>query len=184
MFQITGVARTAHAWNNGLRFVTVHVDPGVLESWRLAGQVLHWLGYMTNRSGVPHHEGEYRVSKTAAVLVPRLHGIDQLNRAITSQERIECRQFEARPFAGDTHPAPLCHKEKSSEPDDFVVGIQAVELAEDAIEIDTHGFVLSKPDDLTAPPIGEFAGNVRRVGKAVRNFAPGESVVAISLGGV
>ncbi|KAF3003829.1 t1pks [Neopestalotiopsis sp. 37M] len=184
MYQITGVARTAHAENNDLRLTTVHIDTKVLEHPRLANLLPYWLHQVANRDGGLHQEREYRITKTAAVLVPRLHRSDQLNEAIQSHKSIACREIKAIPFSASTHATVLTDHDGSGGVTSFALHDQGLDLAENDIQLRTQAFVLNKLDDTSAPLLEEYAGVIERVGRRVENFLPGDAVIAISTDGV
>lgn len=184
MYQVTGVARTAHAENNDLRLTTVHIDPEALQHCRIANLLPHWLHHVANRDGTSHNEREYRITGTAAVLVPRLHRNDQLNEAISSQRQIICRETEAVSFSAPSHATVLCEHEGRSGATSFSVDDKNTDLAENDIQIHTQAFVLSRSEDASAPFLGEYAGVVKCVGRNVKKFSAGDSVVAISTNGV
>lgn len=194
MYQITGVARTAHAENDDLRLITVHAAaPEAVESPRLVGLVSAWLGQVSDGSGAPHREREFRVNKDGGVLVPRLHHSDRLNRAIHTEddEKVDQVEVETCIFTGDAKSLALRSGEAPSTGNNgdilFAQRHQTCspELLDDAVEIETQAFVLSKSDvGHLESALGEYAGLVRRVGKAVRGFVPGDHVLALSLDGV
>ncbi|KAJ3572452.1 hypothetical protein NPX13_g5041 [Xylaria arbuscula] len=182
MHQIAGVARTAHAENDHLRLTTFHVAPDALHSTRLNELVSTLLARITDQNRPLHSEREYRMCGTAEVLIPRLHCSDRLNRAIRIAEEADHVDVEVKPFISE-QPMSL-HVGRNSRGGDvkFLQG-QARELAEDAIEIDTQALMLSKPSDASSL-VGEYAGIVKRVGKSVNEFTPGEAIVGLSVDGV
>ncbi|KAK7755565.1 Type I Iterative PKS [Diatrype stigma] len=184
MHQVTGVARTAHAENAKLRLTTAHIASEVFKSERVFSLIIQWLGYVTDKSVEPHHEREYRVSKEATVHIPRLHRSDRLNHAVSTQRHVDCRDLRMSRFVDPARPLVLSFDETSLDSSVIFVDDRVSELASDAIEIQTRAFVLSKTDSLTTPALGEYAGVVTRVGKAIENFVAGDEVVALCVNGV
>jgi len=183
MHQITGVARTAHAENGDLRLTTVHLAPAALEHSRLIDVVRSLLDRLRDQTTSLHHEREYFIREDAAVLIPRLHRSDRLNRAISTAEQVEHVEIETRHFTGGERPLSLPASTSSRDNHLAFVESQVTDLEDDAIEIETRAFVLSKPSD-SSRPLGEYSGIVRSVGKLVNNFVPGDAVIALSFDGV
>ncbi|KAI0448663.1 polyketide synthase [Xylaria acuta] len=152
MHQITGVARTAHAEDDTLRLSTVHIAAEVLESDELVEMLARWLNHVADRDGVPHYEREYKVNKDGT-----------LNHAIATPGTLLREEVQTTRYTDALQPIVLgVVFESGSAPD----------LADDAIEIETRAFVLSKLDDSTASHLGEYAGVVTR-----------DAVLAISIDG-
>ncbi|KAI0469374.1 polyketide synthase [Xylaria cf. heliscus] len=184
MHQITGVARTAHAENDTLRLTTAHLAIEVLESNELAEMVARWLKHVDNPDGAPNHEREYKVNKDGTVLIPRLHHSDQLNHAITTSGNLLHEEVQTTRYIDAPQPIALDVDESPGHAGKVVFKNSAKpDLANDAIEIETRAFVLSKSDDSTASHLGEYAGIVRRIGKSVKGYSVGDAVLAISIDG-
>lgn len=194
MYQITGVARTAHAENEDLRLITVHAASEAVESStsRFIDLISHWLSQVVDQSGEPHREREFRVNKDGGVLIPRLHYSDRLNRAINAGDDEETGQVEIETcnFVGGAQSLALHSEESSSTGTGDVLFVQdhnaySSELPDDAVEIETQAFVLSKSDGGHQESVlGEYAGIIKRIGKTVQSFVPGEHILALSLDGV
>ncbi|KID71992.1 polyketide synthase, partial [Metarhizium brunneum ARSEF 3297] len=189
MHQITGVARTAHAENDNLRLTVVHAALEAIGSPVLVDLLCHCLTYAPTRDSLAHCEREYRVSRDAAVLVPRLRRSDCLNRAIRASEKASgpSSNIETEPYhyINSTRRLALGPVQSSKGDGDIVfIDSHTVELAEGQVEVETEAFVLSKSQNLTSYQLGEYSGIVRRVGKGVRDFSPGDAVVALTLDGV
>ncbi|KAI1812804.1 polyketide synthase [Poronia punctata] len=182
MHQVTGLARTAHAENDELRLTTVHVDSHALEDARLAHVIHCLLDQLTDQSRPVHYEREYVICKDAAVLIPRLHRSDRLNRAISSTERVDHVDIDTRSFVGDEWTLALSPSGKPGQDEAVFIEVNLSELDEDSVEIDTQAFVLANPSD-DPVTLGEYAGIVRSVGALVNHLVPGDAVVALSLDG-
>lgn len=190
MHQITGVARTAHAENDSLRLTTIHAAGAVLETSgiRLIEVLEHCMTRLSNGDGMIHGEREYRIREDVGILVPRLHSSSRLNRAISkaNQRHIECVDIETFRYKEAQKRIMLAREalEDSSNHDFTFISDAMKPLADDAVEIETQTFVLSKSDiDNNLEPLGEYAGVIKRVGKAVQGFATGDAVVALSTDG-
>lgn len=99
MYQITGLARTAHAENSQLRMITVHTAQKLLEeaaNCRLAEVLTICLNRLAV-NGELQPEREYRIDADGLVLVPRLHRDKQVNKAIAG-ESISGAEIEMCPF--------------------------------------------------------------------------------------
>ncbi|KAI0867788.1 polyketide synthase [Hypoxylon argillaceum] len=182
MHQITGVARTAHAENDDLRLITFHVAPDALQSSRLNDMFTTLLNRVADQNRPLHSEREYRMRGTGEVLIPRLHLSDRLNRAIHIAEEADHVELEVKPFISEQPIYLSVGKNPSVDHVNFLEG-QATGLADDAIEIDTQAFMLSKPGE-SSSFVGEYAGVVKRVGESVDEFTPGDAVVGLSVDGV
>ncbi|KAI0436308.1 polyketide synthase [Xylaria telfairii] len=185
MHQITGVARTAHAENDALHLSTIHIAAEVLESDDLIEIVAHCLNRVANRDVVSHHEREYKVNKDGTVLIPRLHHSGQLNHAITTPGSLLREEVQTTRYINAPQPISLSLGESPGRAGKVVFeNSQTRELDEDAIEIETRAFILSKLDDSMVSRLGEYSGVVRRIGANVKQFSPGDVVLAISIDGV
>ncbi|KAG9663136.1 polyketide synthase, partial [Aureobasidium melanogenum] len=178
--QIEGVARTAHAENDDLRLSTIHLSPRLLEnsskSSRLLGVVADTVGRASNLH-TPHSEREYRILSDGAVVVPRLHHSDKLNRAIDEQSS-KNPETELQTYLDVKHSLMLV-------PDDSGLYAHQDEvvdapLAEDDIVVEIQAFSLAKTT--SSLRFNEYAGTVIRVGPNVKSISPGDRVVTISDG--
>lgn len=178
--QIEGVARTAHAENDDLRLSTIHLSPRLLEnssnSSRLLGVVADTVGRASNLH-TPHSEREYRILSDGAVVVPRLHHSDKLNRAIDEQSS-KNPDTELQTYLDVKHSLMLV-------PDDSGLYAHQDEvvdapLAEDDIVVEIQAFSLAKTT--SSLRFNEYAGTVIRVGPNVKSISPGDRVVTISDG--
>lgn len=184
MHQITGVARTAHAENDALCLCTVHIAAEVLESDELVEIVARCLKHVANHDAGSHHEREYKVNKDGTVLIPRLHHSGQLNHAITTPGSLLRKEVQTTRYINASQPISLSVDESPGRAGKVVFeNSEAQDLADDAIEIETRAFILSKLDDSTVSLLGEYAGVVRRIGTNVKDFSPGDAVLAISIDG-
>ncbi|OTB10941.1 hypothetical protein K445DRAFT_370740 [Daldinia sp. EC12] len=184
MYQITGVARTAHAENDRLRLITIHASPDVLNSSRLANLVPCWLSDLADRDSVFHQEREYQVRKDGIVFIPHLRRSKGMNRAISSSEPTDGTETGTSRFVDAARPLALSPNDSSRNDDVAFVDSPVTDFTDTCIEIQTQAFVLSKPTGSTGSSLGEYAGVVRRVGKAVEGFVPGDAVVAFSPDGI
>ncbi|KAI1175097.1 polyketide synthase [Nemania sp. FL0916] len=180
MHQITGVARTAHAENDDLRLTSVHVASDTLPNSRLVDVLYDLWGRLTDPSSSLHHEREYAVTESASVLIPRLFRSDKLNRAVKATKQTECMDIQSTSFSDAERPLALSTTIGSNGSDATFVDVKKADLADDAIEIETQAFVLTKSNDQSTP-LGEYAGIVRAVGRGVDNFVPGDEVLGLSL---
>ncbi|KAK6953661.1 hypothetical protein Daesc_005966 [Daldinia eschscholtzii] len=182
--QITGVARTAHAENDRLRLITIHASPDVLKSSRLANLIPCWLSNLADQDSVFHQEREYQVRKDEVVFIPRLRRSKRMNRAISSSEPTDGTETGTSRFVDAARPLVLSPNDSSRSVDVAFVDSPVTDFTDTRIEIQTQAFVLSKPAGSTGSSLGEYAGVVRRVGKAVEGFVPGDAVVAFSPDGI
>ena len=176
--QIEGVARTAHAENDDLRLTTIHAASGFLADRgshkRLIDIVAGIVRQLAN-SNTPHVEREYRIRNKGAVVVPRLHFSDELNRAI-ADDGDSGPKTEDHHFADNQRPLVLSSDNSALFVDDDKV--YANPLASDQIDVEVGAVVLLK--DGSASPVGEYAGVIARVGANVKSLAPGDRVVALA----
>lgn len=176
--QIEGVARTAHAENDDLRLTTIHADSGFLanrsDHKRLVDVVASAIDQVANPK-TPHAEREYRIRENGAVVVPRLHYSDELNRAI-ADEGDSGPETENHHFADGQRPLVLSSNGSALFVDDDKV--YATPLADDVIDVEVQAVVLPKAG--SAAPVGEYAGVVAQVGASVKSLTPGDRVVAVA----
>ncbi|KAL8707717.1 MAG: hypothetical protein Q9220_007297 [cf. Caloplaca sp. 1 TL-2023] len=176
--QIVGVARTAHAENDGLRLTTIHAASSSLENERFHKRLTDIVAKVVNQvasTDSPHTEREYHVDDEGMVVVPRLQHSDRLDRAIDEHSQpgpeTEDLQFSdaQRPLVLSPDGSPLFvdHDENYTSP-----------MAEDMIEVRTMAFALSKASPV--PTIGEYAGIVARIGAGVTSLVPGDHIVALA----
>ncbi|KJZ72764.1 hypothetical protein HIM_07839 [Hirsutella minnesotensis 3608] len=183
MHQITGVARTAHAENDELRLVVIHVSMEAINSPRLVNLVHHCIQTGDEQVGDNYREREYRMLEDQAVLIPRLQRSERLNRAIGGGARHETSTCS---FRGTTRRLALSCPVSSTGGSDSIVFVEndlAADLDDDAIEIETRAFVLSKADTERSQTLSSciYAGLVRKTGRAVQGFSPGDEVIAVTL---
>ncbi|KAH0382185.1 polyketide synthase, partial [Aureobasidium melanogenum] len=176
--QIEGVSRTAHAENDNLCLTTIHSSPSLLENpsgfSRLIDVVTDTVSRISNPQ-TPHAEREYRILSDGAVVVPRLHHSDKLNRAI-DEKSSKHPVTELRSYVDGKHSLMLVPDDSGlyAHQDEVLNG----PLTEDDIEMDIQAFSLAK---LTSNlRFNGYAGTVIRVGPNVKNISPGDRVVTIS----
>ncbi|KAI1212191.1 polyketide synthase [Annulohypoxylon truncatum] len=179
MHQITGIARTAHAENDDLRLITIHASSTLLGQDR----ILQVLSSCVSRSlaGQPttDWEREYRITGDGTVLIPRVRRSERLNRAIQTNDDLP--ETELRRFRDSTRPLVLSlprNDHTTTEPlfvEDETAKTTPLGIHE--VEIETEAFVLSKSRRATG--LGEFAGNITRIGANVKGLSLGDSVVAL-----
>ncbi|KAI1427579.1 polyketide synthase [Xylaria sp. FL1777] len=179
MHQITGVARTAHAENDNLRVTTVHVASDALQNPRLSSIVGRLWDKLVDRDQL-HEEREYALSEDAMVLIPRLSYSDSLNHVVSAEKEISSVEIKMNAFIDSGRPICLSTAIPSRSGQVLFVNDQAMVLADDAIEIETEAFVLSRSSNSTLYS-GEYAGIVRSVGKHVTNLVSGDAVIALCL---
>lgn len=176
--QIEGVARTAHAENDDLRLTTIHAASGFLANRsghkRLIDVVSSAIVQVANPN-TPHTEREYRIREKGAVVVPRLHYSDELNRAI-ADEGDSGPETEHHHFADGQRPLMLSSDGSALFVDDDKV--YATPLVDDVIDVKVWAVVLPKAG--SAAPVGEYAGVVTQVGASVKSLTPGDRVVAVA----
>lgn len=176
--QIEGVARTAHAENEDLRLTTIHAASGFLANRsghkRLVDVVASAIDQVANPN-TSHAEREYRIRENGAVVVPRLHYSDKLNRAI-ADEGDSGPETEDHHFADVQRPLVLSSNGSALFVDDEKV--YATPLADDVIDVEVQAVVLPKAG--SAAPVGEYAGVVTQVGASVKFLNPGDRVVAVA----
>ncbi|ERF68064.1 hypothetical protein EPUS_08500 [Endocarpon pusillum Z07020] len=176
--QIEGVARTAHAENDDLRLTTIHAASGLLTNRsgheRLVDLVVGAISQAADPN-MPHTEREYRIRENGAVLVPRLHYSDKLNRAI-ADDGDSGPETEGHYFTDSQRPLVLSSEGKALFVDDDKV--YATLPADDIIDVEVQAAVLSKAG--SAAPMGEYAGVVARVGANVKTLDLGDRVVALA----
>lgn len=180
--QIEGVARTAHAENQSLRLTTIHADTGLLKDNDSHERLIDIIASVVNKLTNPdlaHTEREYRIRESGIVTVPRLHHSDRLNEAIAeSGDLILDPKTESHRFTDSQPPLML-------SPDDsglflFDDQVYSIPLADDEIEVETRGIVISKSDGTRSPALGQYTGVVARVGAGVTCLVPGDRVVALA----
>ncbi|TGJ82436.1 hypothetical protein E0Z10_g6319 [Xylaria hypoxylon] len=180
MHQITGVARTAHAENDNLRVTTVHVATDALQNPRLVSVLGRLWNYLVDTDHQPHREREYALNEDAVVLIPRLSRSDSLNHVVGAAGEVDSVEINMNAFIDSGRPVCLSTAMPSRTGEVLFVDDQTTALADDAIEIETETFVLSRSSD-SAIYSGEYAGVVRSVGKHVTNLVSGDSVIALCL---
>ena len=176
--QIEGVARTAHAENDDLRLTTIHAASGFLANGsghkRLVDVVASAVDQVANPN-TSHTEREYRIREKGAVVVPRLHYSDGLNRAIADEDDFGL-ETEDHHFADGQRPLVLSSDGSTLFVDDDKV--YATPLADDMIDVEVQAVVLPKAG--SAALVGEYAGVVAQVGASVKSLTPGDRVVAVA----
>ena len=176
--QIEGVARTAHAENADLRLTTIHAASGFLANRnghkRLVDVVASAIDQVADPN-TPHTEREYRIRKKGAVMVPRLHYSDELNRAV-ADEGDSGPETEDHHFADGRRPLVLSSDGSALFIDDKRV--HTTPLTDDMIDVEVQAIVLSKAG--SAAPVGEYAGVVTQVSASVKSLTPGDRVVAVA----
>lgn len=175
--QIEGVARTAHAENDHLRLTTIHVAADLLGDPSRNSRVVDIVAAAASqvaKSDAPHQEREYRITKSGAVTVPRLHHSDELDGAV-AEDGQSGPKTETRRFTDSQRPVVLSDQGRAVFADDDHV--YATPLGDEAVEVEAHAAVLPRAG--SAAPVGEYAGVVTSVGAKVKSLAPGDAVVAL-----
>ncbi|KAI8932182.1 hypothetical protein NX059_011064 [Plenodomus lindquistii] len=182
---ITGVSRTAHAENGGLRLATVHASASVLASStesdefaRLSDVVLDSLSQVADVE-TAHTEREYRVNDNGAVLTPRLRRNEKLNTDVTMSNGKSVLETEESTFVDANRPLIASLHDPGLFVDD--VEAQATALGALDIEVQVRALVLPKTGGESAgnDKVAEYAGVISRIGADVKELAPGDSVVAL-----
>lgn len=186
MHQITGVGRTAHAENDELRLITVHVATAMLglarnsDAQRLSDILLACVRSVVGLRPMLRHEREYRISTDGTVTVPRLRRSVHLN-SIVGSSNPSSTAVEECYFHDKARPLILASglgSEFGAAPvfvDDLDAGMK---LGEHEVEIETQGFALPK---LTSSPNqpGQYLGVISRAGSNAEGLAPGDLVLAL-----
>ncbi|KAK6859569.1 polyketide synthase [Apiospora arundinis] len=184
MHQITGVARTAHAENYKLRLTTIHAPAERLASQQLQDLVVECMQvFMDPREDhEAYREREYWLHGDGTVLIPRLYPSRDLNRAVNntaSGVHDSSSPLEQRIFTDPGCPLVLSTDAGMTKADLFVQDhTLSSPLAVDEVEIEMETFALSK-QTLTGG-LCEYGGVISQVGTAVKTFAPGDRVMAVS----
>lgn len=185
MQQITGVARTAHAENDGLRLTLVHVASRLLLADGFVHGTMRELLKRAFASQGPHIEREYCIDEAGVVLVPRVHSSASLNSVVhaenTSHDQcydgVKLVQFaeDARTFAlcGQANKKMLPGGEPTFHQQPETTGI----LADQDLEVQVDAFEVSSYDSNMSH--WAYAGVVTRIGTAVHDWSPGERVLLI-----
>ncbi|KAI1418873.1 polyketide synthase [Xylaria sp. FL1777] len=186
MHQITGVGRTAHAENDELRLVTVHVATALLgsnrssDAHRLSDILLACVRSVVGSRPMLRHEREYRISTDGTVTVPRLRRSVHLNSIVGSSNpssiAVEecCFHDKARPLILASYLGS-----KFGEAPIFIDDVDAAtELGDNEVEIETRGFALPKLTSSPKQP-GQYLGVISRVGPNAAGLAPGDQVLAL-----
>ncbi|KAK8000576.1 hypothetical protein PG990_013176 [Apiospora arundinis] len=184
MHQITGVARTAHAENYKLRLTTIHAPTERLASQQLQDLVVECMQLVMDprEDGEAYREREYWMRGDGTVLIPRLHPSRDLNRAVNNTAggvHDSSSYLEQRIFTDPGCPLVLSTDAGMTKADLFVQDhTLSSPLAVDEVEIEMETFALSK-QTLTGG-LCEYGGVISQVGTAVKTFAPGDRVMAVS----
>ncbi|TRX94306.1 hypothetical protein FHL15_004773 [Xylaria flabelliformis] len=169
MHQIVGLARTAHAENDGLRLTTVHVALELLERGddvgRLTDVLVTCLKRLCLRADEPQPEREYRIQANGAVLVPRLRPLKDLENTDS--------QAALRYFTNRDRPVSI-----ESQSGDSADAPCSSGVADGDIEIEVHAFTISEVQRRTG--WCEYSGVVSSVGCAVETIKLGDRVVTMS----
>ncbi|AEO68274.1 polyketide synthase [Thermothielavioides terrestris NRRL 8126] len=179
MHKITGVARTAHAENVGLRLTTVHASAGALlqqqagddpQANRLLEVLARSLAQVAadgRGAAAAHWEREYRVRDDGAVLIPRLRRSARLNRAVLHSHGEQLKGAQAHSHNIKTQTCRFLDGARrlvlaADSSDDVFVDEDEDEgniLPDNVVEIETRAFVLSESDGPYA-----YCGNVAGAG--------------------
>lgn len=182
MFQITGAARTAHAENDGLRLTTIHSALDAIATPRVADLLYHCIYSLINADQSLDREREYYINASGSVLIPRLHHSMRLNNAIRDSKSATHIESELFKFTSNSRSIALASSKSLSSSEVLFIDVPEEDLAPDAIEIETEAFVLSRPQGSAETCLGEYVGITKRVGRDVNGIAPGDTVMAITLG--
>ncbi|KAJ4414976.1 Type I Iterative PKS [Gnomoniopsis sp. IMI 355080] len=185
MYQITGVARTAHAENDNLSLVTMHVAPEMLQldTNRLLEVIKRLITVSTRLNAPQLLEREYKIDARGTVRVPRLLKSLSLNRAVGKQDD-EFPAVMSRPFLNPTRALSLSstnYRQNQHTTDPAWVeqnGTKVVDLeGPEAIQLQVRAVTFPKSG--TSALYNEYAGVVTAVGAAVRGIAPGNHIFAL-----
>lgn len=172
MHQITGVARTAHAENDGLALVTVHAAEALLadlahsKEGTDAQRILSLLKSCLGQLNLSRLEGEspviqereYRVRENGTILIPRLLRSDRLNRFVCTNgedDPLDSASVIKSRFLDTKRPLSLSFSRPSHQGEadklifrdddrgDTGTEITSSLLQEDEIELETHAVDLS-----------------------------------------
>ncbi|KIA75969.1 polyketide synthase [Aspergillus ustus] len=181
--QIEGVSRTAHAENDHLRLVTIHVSSDLLVASQYAGTAERLVKLaaravqQVSDNVHTHTEREYILSD-GAVLVPRLESSERLNRAIAGGSigpEIERHRF----VDTSRHIALPAGGEGLFEDEHTPVSRASTPLENDSLEIAVQSFVLSKSNTRTTPLV-PYIGVVVAMGANINTLSEGDIVVALT----
>ncbi|KAK7984416.1 hypothetical protein PG989_011818 [Apiospora arundinis] len=184
MHQITGVARTAHAENYKLRLTTIHAPAERLASQQLQDLVVGCMHILMDprEDGEAYREREYWMRGDGTVLIPRLHPSRDLNCAVNNTDtgvHDSSSHIEQRIFTDPDCPLVLATDTGMTKAD---LSVQdhtlEIPLAVDEVEIEIETFALSK--QTLVGGLCEYGGVISQVGTAVKDFAPGDRVMAVS----
>ncbi|KAH8427412.1 uncharacterized protein LDX57_005127 [Aspergillus melleus] len=175
--QIEGVARTAHAENEDLRLITIHVASNLFKHPLRFERMVNVVAGAVSRistTKIPHVEREYRIYSNGAVVVPRLRRSETLNAAIADRS--------AGPKTKQLHFTDIEHNLMISPKNQelFVAnhGFRATPMADDAIEVETHTLTITKSDSPALP--SPIVGVVTSIGANVKSLSLGDRVVALA----
>ncbi|KAI1744665.1 polyketide synthase [Xylaria scruposa] len=184
MYQITGLSRSAHAENDQLRLITMHVARNMLEDdakpSRLADILTICLTGLTVADTELQPEREYQVRAEGNVLVPRLHRHQYLNTIVTGEKTLH-PEIETRHFMDYSRPLILSSVGvKSINPVTAFADDESwssVKLDDDEMEIEARAIQMTST--YRTASFGAYAGTVARAGMAVKSFTRTDRVVAI-----
>ncbi|KAI1748688.1 polyketide synthase [Xylaria castorea] len=189
MYQITGFSRTAHAENSELQLITIHSAINYLENEINIHRLVKILTtrFLTTRfsrfaadDNVTQPEREYRIRPDGAVLVPRLHRNEQLNRIVTGNNN-GYPEVEMCRFTDNLRPLILSsggmHKARVDSV--FMDDPNTSDTIPNDDEIEIHTRAIRVPSNYHTASFGVYAGVVGQVGPAVRTFVSNDRVVAI-----
>lgn len=183
MQQITGVARTAHAENDGLRLTLVHVASRLLLADSCVHDTMREILKRAFASPGPHIEREYRIDEAGVVLVPRVHPSASLNSVVHAEDISYCQYdgVQLVQFAQDARTFALCDANgkmlPGGEPTFHQLPATTSVLAHQDLEVQIEAFEVSNPDSNMSH--WAYAGVVTRIGTAVHDWSPGERVLLI-----
>ncbi|KAL2824973.1 ketoacyl-synt-domain-containing protein [Aspergillus pseudoustus] len=182
--QIEGVARTAHAENDHLRLITIHVSSDLLVASQYAGNAERLVKLaaralqQVSDNGHTHTEREYIVLSDGAVLVPRLESSERLNRAIAGGSigpEIERHKF----VDTSRHIALPSGGEGLFEDKHIYVSRASTPVENDSLEIAVQSIVVSKSSTRTTPLV-PYIGIIVATGANVTALSEGDIVVALA----
>jgi NADPH:quinone reductase-like Zn-dependent oxidoreductase/malonyl CoA-acyl carrier protein transacylase len=168
---ITGLARSAHAENDNLQFVTVDVQQKFDDTDPYMSDLLLACLYRSFLVPNTNAEREY-VIRNDAVQIPRLLPCDALNEAMAeTQQTLPTKQ---QSFA--SHPSILLRGDTRSleEP---IFELDEAKLAENQIELQVQA--VGVPISDTTTPFYEYSGTIVKLGSSVTSLQVGDRVMAI-----
>lgn len=164
--------------NDDLHLIKILADLKLLETGegvkRLVEVIASVASQVVNPS-ISHSECEYRIRGNGAVMVPRLHHSERLNKAMVAENKTRS-DTERRIFCSNELPLVLARDSSALFIEDNDAA-HSQSLPENAIEIVTQTFVVSRSG--SDSQLGQYTGVVTNVGVQVNSLAPGDRVIAL-----